>query len=228
MKLSIIIPAYNEEANLLKVFERVKKVNLGKVKKEFIFVDDCSTDSSKKIILQIRDKNVKSFFHTKNRGKGAAIRTGLKHATGDFIIIQDADLEYKPEEYPHLLKPLLNKESEVVYGSRFCQKHKARYLTYYLGNRLLVAMTNLLYNAKLTDMETCYKVFKGDVIKKFELRENRFGFEPEITAKILKAGYKIREVPISYQCRSFKEGKKISWKDGVKALYCLLKYRFVN
>lgn len=226
MKLSVIIPAYNEEGAILKLIKIVENVNIGQIKKELIIIDDCSTDSTRELLKKI--KNHKIFFHEKNKGKGSAIRTGLKHATGDIIIIQDADLEYDPNEYPKLLKPILKGKTKVVYGSRFLRKHKAKYQFYYLGNIFLSFVTRLLYFRKITDMETCYKVFKREVIKKINLKARRFDFEPETTAKIIKKGYKIIEIPISYKCRDFREGKKISWKDGIKAVWYLLKYRFVD
>ena len=226
MKLSIIIPVYNEKNTILKLIKTVENVDVGKTKKELILIDDFSTDSTRDLLKKIQ--NHKIFYHTKNKGKGSAIRTGLNHATGDIIIIQDADLEYNPNEYPNLLRPILEGKTKVVYGSRFLKKHKAKYLLYYLGNILLSLITRILYFRKITDMETCYKVFKREVINNINLKSKRFDFEPEITAKIIKKGYKIIEVPVSYKCRDFKEGKKISWKDGVKAIWYLLKYRFVD
>ena len=224
--LSIIIPAYNEEKNIKTVIEKVNSVNLDSIKKEIIVVDDFSTDGTRESLKKI--KNIKVFYHKKNMGKGSAVRTGLKHATGDIIIIQDADLEYDPNDYPKLINPILNGKTKVVFGSRFLKKHNARYKFYYLGNRFLSIITTLLYFRKISDMETCYKAFRTDVIKNIRLRAKRFDIEPEITAKIIKQGYKILEVPIWYKCRSFNEGKKISWKDGVKAIYYLVKYRFMD
>ena len=231
MKLSIIIPAYNEEKNILKVLNNVKKVNLDGITKEIIIIDDFSTDSTGKILSKLKDKSTKIFFHQKNQGKGAAIRTGLKHITGDIIIIQDADLEYSPEEYPKLLKPIIENKTKVVYGSRLAaikKNLKKMYKLHYLGNIFLTIMTNMLYGAKITDMETCYKVMRREVIEKIKLRARRFDFEPEITAKILKNGYRIIEIPIDFVGRKFSEGKKITWRDGIKALYYLAKYRFVD
>lgn len=230
MKLSIIIPAYNEEKNILEVVSKVKKVDLGSITKEIIIVDDFSTDGTRKLLSELKDSS-KIFFHQKNQGKGAAIRTGLKHATGDIILIQDADLEYNPEEYPKLLKPILENKTQVVYGSRLeaIKKNlKNMYKLHYFGNVFLTLITNLLYGTKITDMETCYKAMKRGVIEKINLKAKRFDFEPEITAKILKKGYKIIEVPISFVGRSFEEGKKITWRDGIKAVYYLLKYRFTD
>lgn len=231
MKLSILIPAYNEENNILEIISRVQKAKLEDITKEIIIIDDFSTDNTRKILSELKDSSIKIFFHQQNQGKGAAIRTGLKHATGEIILIQDADLEYNPEEYPALLKPILENRAKVVYGSRIdtIRKNiKNMYKLHYFGNVFLTIMTNMLYGAKITDMETGYKAFKKEVIGDISLRARRFDFEPEITAKILKKGYKIVEVPISFAARKFEEGKKITWKDGVKALYYLIKYRFVD
>ena len=230
MKLSIIIPAYNEEKSILDVINKVKKVNLGDITKEIIIVDDFSTDNTKKILAELKDDS-KIFFHQKNQGKGTAIRTALKHATGDIIIIQDADMEYNPEEYPKLLKPIIENQTKVVYGSRLAairKNLKNMYKLHYFGNMFLTVMTNILYGTKITDMETGYKVFRKEVIENMELKARRFDFEPEITAKILKRGYKIIEIPINFVGRKFDEGKKITWKDGIKAFYYLVKYRFVD
>ncbi len=226
MRLSIIIPAYNEEKTIKKILSKVRRTNIGNIEKEIIVIDDGSKDKTKEILS--KEKNIVKIFQRKNYGKGWAIRTGLKRTTGDIIIIQDADMEYDPNEYGRLLKPILKKKTKVVYGSRFLRKHKAKYKMYYLGNRILSLVTKILYTREITDMETCYKVFKKDVIKNIKLKSKKFDFEPEITAKIIKRGYKIIEVPIWYQCRDFKEGKKITWKDGLKAMWSLLKYRFVD
>ena len=236
MKLTIIIPAYNEEKTISKIIKRVKKAGIGSIKKEIIIVDDFSKDKTREILLKLRDSSVKIFFHEINKGKGAAIRTGLQHATGDIILIQDADLEYNPEEYPKLLRPILEENVKVVYGSRLAaikslynnRGKREMYALHYIGNVFLTLMTNLLFHSKITDMETGYKVFTREVIKNIKLRARRFDFEPEITAKILKNGYKIREVPINFAARSFDEGKKITWVDGIKALLYLIKYRFVD
>ncbi|MCH8004322.1 MAG: glycosyltransferase family 2 protein [Nanoarchaeota archaeon] len=231
MKLSIIIPVYNEEKHILEVINRVKKVKLNNIIKEIIIVDDFSTDSTKKILSELKDSSLKIFFHHKNHGKGAAIRTALKHATGDIILIQDADLEYNPIEYEKLLKPIVENKTKVVYGSRIeaIRKNlKNMYKLHYFGNLFLTIITNILYGAKITDMETGYKVFRIEVIKNIKLKAKRFDFEPEITAKILKKGYKITEVPIYFVGRKFNEGKKITWKDGIKALYYLIKYRIAD
>jgi len=234
-KVSIIIPTYNEEKTITDVINRILKVPLTNIKKEVIIVDDFSTDKTRDTLNKIKNKNIKIFYHKTNMGKGSAIRTALKNATGDIILVQDADLEYNPEEYPKLIKPILNKKTKVVYGSRFLskggklkEKNPFVYYIHFLGNWGLTQITNLLFKSKLTDMETCYKVFTKDVIKNIKLRAKRFDFEPEITAKILKKHHKIYEVPISYKSRDIKEGKKITWKDGVKALYYLIKYRFTD
>ena len=230
-KLSIIIPAYNEEKTILKVISRVKNAKLGNIKKEVIVVDDFSADRTKKVLSKLKNKGLKIFFHEKNMGKGAAIRTALKHATGDIMLIQDADLEYDPKEYGKLLKPIIDGKAKVVYGSRLAsirKNLKKMYKLHYLGNLFLTAITSVLYGANITDMETGYKVFKKEVIRNISLKAKRFDFEPEITAKILKKGYKITEVPIDFMGRKFSEGKKITWKDGVKALLYLIKYRFTD
>jgi glycosyltransferase involved in cell wall biosynthesis len=227
-KLSVIIPVYNERKTLLELIERVRNAELKDVEKEIIIVDDFSTDGTRDILRKLNDPKIRIFYHDNNYGKGMAIRTAIKNITGDIVIIQDADLEYDPNDYLRLLDPILRGKAKVVYGNRFHRKHKARYITYYLGNILLSFITYFIYGKKVKDMETCYKVMRSNVIKNIKLRAKRFDFEPEITAKLIKRGYKIVEVPISYQCRAFKEGKKISWKDGVKAIYCLIKYRFVD
>lgn len=231
MKLSIIIPIYNEEATIEELIKKVEKVNLEGIRKELVVVDDFSKDNTSLIVKKVmkKYKNIKLVKHENNKGKGAAIRTALNHISGDMLIIQDGDLEYNPEEYKVLLKPMINGSADVVYGSRLKGKIKGFNIpTHYLGNKLLSLITSLLYSQKVSDMETCYKLMKTKVIRKIKLRATRFDFEPEITAKIIKAGYKIHEVPITYNSRSFKEGKKINWKDGVKAIYYLLKYRFIN
>ena len=231
MKLSIIIPVYNEARTIKQIVEKVEKVNLGKIKKELIIINDCGGDNSEEIIKKLikRYKNIKLINHIVNQGKGAAIRTGLKNFTGDLVIIQDGDLEYNPEEYKKLIKPILDKRTKVVYGSRLLGKIRGFNVpTHYLGNKILSLVTTLLYFRKVTDMEKCYKIMTSDVIKNIKLRAKRFDFEPEITAKIIKKGYKIIEIPIDYNSRSFQEGKKITWKDGLKAIYYLIKYRFTN
>ena len=231
VKLSIIIPVYNEEKTISGIIKKVKQAKINNVVKEIIIVDDCSTDGTKNILKEIKSVSVKIFSHKKNMGKGAAIRTGLKHATGNIILIQDADLEYNPEEYERLLRPIIDDKAKVVYGSRLNairKDMKNMYKLHYIGNMFLTMLTNILYGAKITDMETGYKVFKKEIIKDIKLRASRFDFEPEITAKVLKRGYKIGEVPISFTARKFEQGKKITWVDGIKAAYYLIKYRFFD
>ncbi len=231
MKLSVIIPVYNEKGTIKKIIDRVKKVQLKNISKEIIVVDDYSQDTTRRILKNIKGDSLKILFHKKNMGKGAAIKTGLKNSTGSIIIIQDADLEYNPNEYENLLSPILKNKAEVVYGSRLYvirKNIKNMYKLHYIGNLFLTLLTNLLYGAKITDMETGYKVFRREVIKGINLKANHFDFEPEVTAKVLKKGYKIYEVPISFVARKFDEGKKITWVDGVKAVYYLLKYRFFD
>ncbi|MEK6921204.1 MAG: glycosyltransferase family 2 protein, partial [Nanoarchaeota archaeon] len=207
--------------------EKVKEANVAKLKKEIIIVDDGSTDGTKEILRKVNDAKV--FFHEGNKGKGAAIRTGLQHATGDIVLIQDADLEYNPAEYQKLLEPIILGKADAVYGSRFTNGkvfNKNMYYSHCLGNIVLTSMTNLLYSSNLEDMETCYKVVKKDVLQGIELKSVRFEIEPELTAKILKKGVAIHEVPITFLPRGFHEGKKINWKDGVVALWTLIKYKF--
>lgn len=231
LKLSVIIPVYNEEKTIKKIVAKVKKVQLKNIQKEIIIVDDYSSDNTRSILKNVSNKSLKILFHKKNMGKGAAIKTGLKNSTGDIILIQDADLEYSPNNYGELLKPITNNKTKVVYGSRLdsIRKNiKNMYKLHYIGNLFLTLMTNLLYGARITDMETGYKVFRREVIKSINLKANRFDFEPEVTSKILKKGYKIVEVPINFIGRKFDEGKKITWKDGVQAMYYLLKYRFFD
>jgi len=231
--LSIIIPVYNEERTIAKILEKVENVKL-RLNKEIIIVDDGSTDNSKEIIenyLKKRKPNKKLSYKFKtksNEGKGSAIKLGMKQATGDIIMIQDADLEYDPKDYPKLLKLILDGKAKVVYGSRFLKEHKAKYKIYYLGNIFLSHLTSFLYGQKITDMETCYKVFSGEALENMKLKSKKFDFEPEITSKILKRGYKIVEVPIKYECRDFSEGKKINWRDGVQAAWALVYWRFKN
>lgn len=227
MKLSIIIPAYNERNTIREIIKKVKEVKLP-VEREIIVIDDGSTDGTTEIIKEMEKEIDKVVYHKENRGKGAAIRSGIQVATGDLILIQDADLEYDPEDYEKLLKPILKGKAQVVYGSRFTGERKNMFFTHWIGNRFLTLITNILYGTTLSDMETCYKLFKSEIIKDIKIKSDRFNFEPEITAKILKKKIRIYEVPISYSGREYSEGKKISWKDGIIALWTLIKYRFVD
>ena len=224
--LSVIMPVYNERETLSEILAQVRAVDL---RKEIVVVDDGSTDGTRAILREEEEKgDLKVFYHEVNRGKGAAVRTGLEHASGDVIIIQDADLEYDPREYPKLLKPILEGQAEVVYGSRSLVFKETMFFLQSLGNKIVTLATSLLYGIALSDMETCYKVFRAEVIKSIPLHSRRFEFEPEITAKLLKRGYRIHEVPISYKGREYHEGKKLTWRDGITALWTLLKYRFVD
>lgn len=223
MILSVIIPAYNEAETIREIVERVKQVD---VEKEIIVVDDGSTDGTTKILESLQSPGVTTAFHERNQGKGAAIRTGVERATGDYVIIQDADLEYDPHEYSILLAPLLGGKADVVYGSRFKGKLERMSPVQWLGNRFLTLTTNLLYGTALSDMETCYKVIPTRILKDIKLESRGFEFEPEITAKLLRRGYRILEIPISYVGRSSNEGKKIGWRHGWPALRALVKYRF--
>jgi len=226
MKLSVVIPVYNEAQTIRELIDRVRAVP---IEKEIIAVDDYSTDGTLDELKQLAaEGKIRLFVHKKNMGKGAACRTGIKQITGDIVIIQDADLEYDPNDYPALVKPIMQGKVKVVYGSRFLGPHKAMYFWHNVGNKLLTLITNVLYDTTLTDMETCYKVFTADIARTLNLKQNRWGFDPEITAKILKQGNRIYEVPCSYNGREFWEGKKISWKDGFTIIRTLVKYRFFD
>jgi len=226
LKVSVVIPAYSEERTIREIIKRVQAVPIDK---EIIVVDDCSTDNTWEELKRLADEGIiKLYRHRVNQGKGAAVRTGLRQVTGDVVIIQDADLEYDPADYPGLLDPIKKGRSKVVYGSRFLGPHKAMYFWHSVGNKMLTLITNVLFDTTLTDMETCYKVFTADIAHNLKLKQNRWGFDPEITAKILKAGNRIYEVPISYTGREFWEGKKISWKDAFVVVRTLIKYRFVD
>jgi glycosyltransferase involved in cell wall biosynthesis len=229
MKLSVLMPVYNERQTLSEILDQVRAVELPNIDKEIIVVDDGSTDGSREILAEEQARgDLQIFYHDHNQGKGAAVRTAIEHATGDLLIIQDADLEYDPRDYPKLLQPIIEGRVAVVYGSRFLGPRKAMLFWHMLGNKFLTLTTNILYNTILSDMETCYKCFRADIVKDIPLRSRRFEFEPEITAKILKRGYRIFEVPISYYGREYHEGKKIGWRDAPIAFWTLLKYRFVD
>ena len=226
MKLSVIMPCYNEMTTIQSIVEKVLSLELS-LGHELVIVDDCSTDGTREYISSLNGQpNVTTVLHKVNRGKGAALRSGFAHATGDVLVIQDADLEYDPEEYPKLLKPILDGNADVVYGSRFIggESHRVLYFWHSVGNKFLTLLSNMFTNLNLTDMEVCHKVFKKDVLDRLVLREDRFGFEPEFTAKVARLGCPIYEVGISYHGRTYNEGKKINWKDGVRAVYVILKY----
>ena len=231
MKLSIVIPVYNEAATISKIVDLVRSVDVG-MEKEILLVDDCSRDGTRDVLQKMAasQADLKVLFHEVNQGKGAALRTGFSAATGDVVLIQDADLEYDPREYPRLLQPIVEGHADVVYGSRFLGggAHRVVFYWHYLGNWLLTTLSNMTTNLNLTDMEVCYKVFKREVIQSIPLKENRFGFEVEITAKVARRKLKIYEVPISYYGRDYSEGKKIGWKDGFSALRCIVKYMFAD
>ncbi|MFZ1947450.1 MAG: glycosyltransferase family 2 protein [bacterium] len=225
MKISIIIPVYNEKATIFEILARVEALPL---EKEIIIVDDGSTDGTRDLLASVGPDRARVVLHPRNVGKGAAIRTGLGLASGDVITIQDADLEYDPRDLLTLLRPVVDGKASVVYGSRFTGERRNMFFWHWVGNRFLTLVTDILYDTTLSDMETCYKMFKADVIKPINLKCRRFEFEVEITAKVLKAGHRIYEVPISYAGREFHEGKKITWRDGLVALWYLFKYRFTD
>jgi glycosyltransferase involved in cell wall biosynthesis len=222
VRFSVIIPVFNEAATILSVIEKVKAVP--PLDKEIIVVDDGSTDGTRGL-LEAWGEGIRVFFHETNQGKGAAIQTAIPHITGDIVIIQDADLEYDPSEYPRLIAPILEGKADVVYGSRFLGgPHRVLLFWHSIGNRVVTALSNMLTNLNLTDMETGYKVFRAEILKRIKIESNRFGFEPEITAKVAKMGWRVFEVPISYSGRDYSEGKKIDWKDGMAAIYWIIKY----
>lgn len=234
-RLSIIIPAYNEEKTIHLILDKIKQTQLINLEKEIILVNDCSKDNTEESILTYikanPDMNMQYFKHEINQGKGAAINTGIKEASGDFVIIQDADLEYDPNEYSILLKPILDGHADVVYGSRFMggKPHRILFFWHSIGNQFLTFISNMFTNLNLTDMETCYKLFRKEIIQSIEIKEKRFGIEPEITAKISKIPHiRIYEVGISYYGRTYADGKKIGWKDGVEAVWCILKYNLFS
>jgi glycosyltransferase involved in cell wall biosynthesis len=223
LKLSVVIPVYNEQATIRELYKCIKGVD---IEKEIIFVDDGSTDGSREIILSLADESTRIVLHERNMGKGAALRSGFRHVTGDIVVVQDADLEYDPAQYPKLIAPILEGKADVVYGSRFISGDYRRVLFFWhmVGNNLLTLLSNLFTNLNLTDMETCYKVFRREVVEKITIEEDRFGFEPEITAKLSKLNLRIYEMGISYSGRTYSEGKKIGWKDGISAVRCIIKY----
>jgi glycosyltransferase involved in cell wall biosynthesis len=228
MKISVIIPVYNEEDTIKEIVSRVQKVDLDK---EIIIVDDHSTDSTPRLLKNINQsyENVQVLSHDRNRGKGAALRTGFASARGEILIIQDADLEYDPQEYEKLLGPILDGRADVVYGSRFLGgPHRVLFFWHYIGNKFLTLLADAFSNLNLTDMETCYKVFRKDVLDEITLKSNRFGFEPEFTMKVAKKGFRVYEVPISYSGRTYEEGKKINWRDGISAIWVILRFRFFD
>ena len=229
MLLSIVIPVYNEKETLEAIVDKVLGVDLSlwNIDREIIIVDDCSRDGTVELAQKLaQDGKIRLIRHEKNQGKGAALQAGFQTARGEVILIQDADLEYNPEEYPKLLKPIIEGKADVVFGSRFMggEPHRVLYFWHYLGNRLLTLLSNMTTNLNLTDMETCYKVFRAEILQSIPLKEKRFGFEPEVTAKVAHRGCRIYEVGISYTGRTYAEGKKINWKDGLRALYCIFKY----
>lgn len=227
MKLSVVIPVFNEKNTVLRLLERVRSVDISK---EIIVVDDCSSDGTRDILQGLApSKDLKIIFQPRNMGKGAAVRAGFERAAGDIVVVQDADLEYDPAEYGNLIQPIIDGKADVVYGSRFLGgPHRVLFFWHFVANHFLTTLSNMLTDLNLTDIETGYKVFRADVLRRIKLRENRFGFEPEFTAKVARAKLRIYEVPISYSGRDYSEGKKITWKDGVAALYFILKYRFVD
>ena len=225
--LSVLVPVFNEEATLRQVLDRIRAVELP-LALEIVVVNDASSDGTSRVLAELDDPRIKVFTHPQNQGKGAALRTGLTEVTGDIVLVQDADLEYDPNDWPSLLAPIMEGKTSVVYGSRFSGDNDNMSRLHWIGNKFLTVTTTVLYATKLTDMETCYKCFDRRVLEPIHVVSNRFDFEPEITAKVLRQGYRIYEVPISYQGREFDEGKKITWRDGFAALKALVKFRFTT
>ncbi len=226
MKLSVVVPVYNEEKTIEAILDRIEQTCF---EKEIIVVDDFSTDRTRDILRNRYDGKHKLLYHEHNMGKGAALKTGFAHVTGDIVIIQDADLEYDPTDYERLVEPIMRKEADVVFGSRFLGgPHRVLFFWHFIGNKLLTLFSNMLNNVNLSDMETCYKAFRADILKDMDFHSKRFGFEPEFTAKVARRQLRIYEVPISYHGRTYEEGKKITWKDGIAALYYIIKYRFFD
>ena len=222
--LSVVMPVYNERNTIDEIITRVLSVPM---RVELVVVDDCSTDGTRERLVELqKEYGFTLLLQERNQGKGAALRRGFSSVGGDIVVVQDADLEYSPEEFPHLAELIIDGRADVVYGSRFLGRHRVFLFTHYLGNRLLTLLTNVLYNTMLTDMETCYKVMRREVLQGLQLKSNGFGIEPELTAKIFKRGYRVYEVPITYDGRGYDEGKKIGWRDGIVAFWVLLKYRF--
>jgi glycosyltransferase involved in cell wall biosynthesis len=226
--LSVIIPCFNEVNTIEQVIEAVKAAPVRSI--EIIIVDDCSNDGTQAVLARCESRVHQVFYHRKNQGKGAALRTGFAAATGDVVIVQDADLEYDPQDFPRMIEPILQNKADVVFGSRFMGSapHRVVYYWHMLGNQFLTTLSNMLTNINLSDMETCYKAFRREIIQSIVIEENRFGFEPEITAKLSKLDCRIYEVGISYYGRTYQEGKKIGWKDGVRAIFCILKYNLLR
>ncbi len=228
MKLSIVIPVFNERTTIVEIIDRVQAVDVD-LHKEIIVVDDGSTDGTREILQSLAVPELSVLLHERNQGKGAALRTGFARAQGDIILVQDADLEYDPKEYPRLIEPILDGRADVVYGSRFLGgPHRVLLFWHYVGNRFLTTFANMLSNLNLTDMETCYKIFRREVLEKIQLKSSRFGFEPEITMKVAKQKCRIYELPISYSGRDYAQGKKIGWKDGLAAIFHLIRFRFFD